>query len=523
MATNSIHPAGVTATEAAFRSILYQRIDGRAERRAAPECFSDLNLDQIVEAVTAGKDEYDLRPFFYAPLDAVDDIAYRHEVFQDLERASVVECLRAFAQRMRTMREHLTQAGKFYYPQQRESWFLDAAALYCETVTVLGRDLDGAPLRAKGLVAFRDYLRAYAASDRFQSLVADIQSVKQGLATIRYCILIRGDSFTIRRYEGEPDYSADVVQTFERFKQGAVTDYAVSFASARDMNHVEAAVVGFVAQLWPEEFRRLGEFWTRHREYEDGVIRTFDREIQFYIAYLEYVARFRNAGLSVCYPRVSKSKAVLCRDGYDFALAQRLIPERSPVVANDFYLRGPERILVVSGPNQGGKTTLARTFGQLHYLARLGCPVAGTEAHTFLFDALLTHFEREEDITTLRGKLEDDLVRIREILNQATPDSIIILNEIFTSTVLDDAILLSRNIMGAIMRLDLLCVCVTFIDELASLGERTVSMVSTVAPDNPAVRTYKIVRKPADGLAYALSIAEKYRVTYDQLKRRIGS
>ncbi len=485
---------------------------------------SDLNLDQIVETIAGDREEHDLiTTLLFQHLEDIDTIEYRHEVFRDLEDRTLFERVGHFADLMRQVRAHLEQVKKMQYQYQLEGWFLDAAAIYCDAVHSLADDLGAAQLGSRALLAFREFLTDYVASPAFLALSADTRDRKDALAQIRYCIHIRGDRVDVSRYEGQPDYSAEVLETFERFKQGAVKDYRVNYRTWPGMNHVGAQILQMLARLFSDEFSALDQYCRQHGEFFDETVRRFERELQFYLAYLEHIAPLRSAGLCFCYPEVTTSKEVFAADTFDLALAKKLTSEGKPVITNEFHLAGPERIFVVSGPNQGGKTTFARTFGQLHHLAGVGCPVPGRAARLFLYDHLFAHFGREEDLAKMSGKLEDDLVRIREVLQSATSDSIVILNEIFTSTTLHDARFLGAKVMKKIIQLDLLCVYVTFVDELACLGEPVVSMVSTIVPENPAERTYKVLRGPADGLAYALAIAEKHGVTYERLRRRVAS
>ncbi len=493
------------------------------EQVEAPECLHDLNLDQVIGQITGSREGYRLLPFFWAPLDDGETIAFRHEVLRDLEEADVRRRIDAFAAGMGRMRANLKRAADARYEKQRDTWLLQAVGCYCEAVKRLAAELEEAGPASAGLRSLGGYLDGFARAPGFADLDAEQQRVAAALAAIDYTIEIRGDRVRVDSNREEADYGEEIHASFERFRQGKVDNYRFRYDRDPAMNHIEAQILDLVAKLNPEPFADLAAFRERNTDFLDATLERLDREVQFYLAYLDYIEPLRAAGLSFCEPEVGEElKAVRASDSFDLALATKLVGEGDPVITNDWGLSGKERIFVVSGPNQGGKTTFARSFGQLHYLARLGLGVPGREARLLLSDRIFTHFERQEEHTNLSGKLEDDLVRVRAILDAATPRSVVVMNESFSSTALEDARLLGRRVLERLSELEALCVYVTFVDELASLNQRTVSLTSTVDPDDPATRTFKVVRRPADGRAYAIAIAEKYRLTYEQLTERIG-
>lgn len=509
-----------------YRSILFlDTQEGEAAEAAQqPDFFTDLNLDQVVEAVTAGYDRYELKPLFYQPLLTVDAIAYRQEVFQDLEDEAFFARITAFSEAMSNVRTELSQSSAMRNARQGQRTFVEAATTYVKAVSTFAVDLMEAQISSRGLLSVRDLVTDYASSTEFVTLREDVRTMREDLDRVRYRMEVNGYRVTVSRPEGETDYSADVRACFERFRQDDVNDHRLTDVSNKQLSHLEIQILEFVVRLFPETFVSLASFCDTHRDFLDDALVSFDREFHFYASYLGYLASIRAAGLAFNYPTMNaESKRIEVKRAFDLALADKLVLDGVPVVCNDVSLKRDERILVVTGPNQGGKSTFARMFGQLHYLGSLGLPVPGKSARLFLFDELYTHFEKEEDISTLVGKLEEELVRVRAILDRATPKSIIILNEMFTSTTLDDAIVLGTHVLQRIIALDALCVSVTFIDEFASLSSSTVSMMSNVDQKDATRRTFKIIRKPADGFAYSTAIAHKHRLGYASLKERLGS
>jgi DNA mismatch repair protein MutS len=484
-----------------------------------PDHLADLNLDQVFEVIAGSRREYDLAPFLRSPLPDERSVAYRQAVFRDLE-SGLSGPVEDFAARMRRMRSHLAGASQRRHGYEKAAWFLDAGHIYCEAVAGLDQALTRSRASSEGLRRCQVYLHACMESESFQRLRMDTDRLEGELHGLRYCVRVHGGQVTVSDYGGEPDYSAEVLATFHKFRMGDVKSRLVEFRHDFQ-NHVQEMVVDRVALLHPELFRSLLSYHEAHADLVDPVISRFDREVQLFLGYLSFIEPLKKTGLHFFYPEVSQSREVRACETFDLALARKLVGEGHPIVVNDMELRGEERIAVISGPNQGGKTTFARTFGQLHYLAGLGFPVPGTSGRIFLCDRVLTHFARQEHVEDLHSGLEQELLRVREMLERATSRSVVVMNESFASTTSDDQLYLGREIIGRLIETDAIAVYVTFIDELSRLGPSVVSMMSTVRPDNPAERTFKVIRKPADGRAYALVVAEAHGLTYATIAGRV--
>lgn len=512
-----------------FYSILFPDNKQYGEKRNCdvPKYFKDLNIDQIINACLRNKKEYGLESFFMTPLSDEEVIRYRQDVFKDLENDSIKALFMDFSVRVAQIGRYMGQKwdevknGKV--KENRYISFgriLDYAGQYCDAIKKISDGLTSLNLSSQGLNGFKDYLKEYVFQGVYKDFTDSVYKLRDVFGKLEYCMLIKHDTIRVKKYEGQEDLTEKLISIFSPFAGSNAKDYRHKIQDEPYADYVEDSVLAMLSKLYRDEFVQLEAFCEKYKDFGDEIIIRFSNEIQFYLLWLNLVNDLRQAGLSFCYPEVSHEvKHIYAIAGFDLALAREKYRD---TITNDFEMKEPEHIIAISGPNNGGKTTFAREFGQMNYLAALGLCVPGKEASLFLFDNIYTHFGREEITHATDGKLQDDLVRIHDIFMQATGKSIIIVNEIFASTTLNDALTLGGHMMDKFAELGCPCVVVTFLDELANHGSDTVSMMSTIYKDDPSKRTYKIVRKPPDGLAYAMTIAGKHGLTYDEVVRRIG-
>jgi DNA mismatch repair protein MutS len=514
MALAQTSPAVATGV---FVSLLDADRDA-ADDAAEPPFFADLNLGSLVSGLVERRKREDLAHFFWTPAPTIDAARYRQEVFRDLQDEPILHALDRYAQQLADMRRWRKLSTDAWSEHERQMLAFEAVRRYLAAVRELRDSLSSTTPASRALRSLGSWLDLHVESAGHRALRESADTLQARLSGIDYRVRILGDRVYVGYPKDEIAYTPEIDATFERFRHGEVDDHRMKVPRGPGLDHVEAQILSLVARLYPAEFRALAAFLDRWSDFAAPTLMRLDREAHFFLAFHDLTERHRQAGVAYCLPELVDAGAPLrAVDLVDIALADKRVGGGGRVVPNDVELSGAERVLVVTGPNQGGKTTFARSVAQLAYLARLGVPVPARRATVPFVDSIFTLFERGENLDDLRGKLNDELERVREVLEVASPSSLIVLNEVFTSTSLDDAVVLSSQVLRRVIELGAVVVCVTFLDELTTLSESTVSMVAAVDAADRTTRTFKVVRRRADGASYAAALRDKYGLAFATL------
>ncbi len=257
-------------------------------------------------------------------------------------------------------------------------------------------------------------------------------------------------------------------------------------------------------------------------------------ELVIYLRIARFIKKYRESGLNFTKPEImDKGKKIIeVKDSYNINLAINMYYKKSldELVFNDIQINQEEGIIILTGPNQGGKTVYTQSIGIVQIFFQLGMFVPGSEARLSPVDGIFTHFQKEENINTGTGRFGDEAIRIREIFERASENTLILMNEPFSSTNPSESIYLLKEVLKAFAMFGARVVVATHFHEIAENIEDirgktiAVSYIATVKKENEDFhkRLYKVVKSKPEGKSYAIELAKKYGLDFEELKNIIS-
>ncbi len=479
-------------------------------KEETPAYFQDLNLETVLERLTM-KWGRNLRNYFrYLPPTARDE-AYRRAVYGDVKKEDVYSALMEFTNRMADVEELRREKGKVPGDMQRAVWELREIEAYCGTYAELLEALKQSELFSEGMQNFRGILQEILESAEFMQMREQVSGILKKIRELRLVITYEKDRVRVALGEAPGEY--------ESAADGRKPVLRNPFAANPVLTELERACLEVLEKKQPEFFRGLLESAQRYEAYERPVLKRFEKEILFYLSFGTLQREMEKKGFSFAVPEVSEERPPEGKGLYDLALACVSLADGRKVIANDFYYNKGESFFVLTGPNQGGKTTFARSLGQLVYFARIGLDVPAKSANVPFFPDIQTHFSVEESVETGRGKLKEELVRLAPMMEEHCQGTFVIINELFTTAASYDAQIMGRKVLEHFIGLGCMGIYVTHLKELTAVHESVVSLRAML--DERRLQTFEIRRGEASDIACAENQVNKYRLTYEQLKERL--
>lgn len=535
---------------------------GRDGPRLSANTQRDLNLTEIAEALAGSHCRAaDIQGLLLALITDPDVIRYRQDILEDVLNAPELEVsIEAFLPQANALGRYVYFPSREQSPLHEVTWRIGQLELYVECVERLHAitfDVQG-QLRSAGLRRLADEVAAVRAGSVYQNLVRELPDLAAQVRGVGSVTLGVNLDDHLRPVE-----ATLLAVNRERFRGAASSLLGRLFGRALPSDEWEGIArlhsapratgplgsLGLDNPLLTPLFRDLADVLKqatkpvaaaleRYQQINVGFLSDLRIELAFYLGAARLVRHLQEAGLALCKPALAptEDRVMAVDDAYNLYLALRLTPPggeeaRPEVVTNDVRLDDEGRILILTGPNRGGKTTYTQAVGQIQVLAQAGLYVPGTRARISPVDGVHTHFPAEENPRAEAGRLGEEAQRLGAIFAEATRHSLILLNESLATTSPGESLYLAQDIVRALRLLGTRGIYATHLHELAagidalnastpgdSVVASLVALVADGAGSNGAIRqTYRIVPGPPLGKSYAREIAARYGISYEQL------
>jgi hypothetical protein len=428
-----------------------------------PALIEDLGLQTLFGAMSGG-DEFLAAVAERAVLTSLDDpqaIVYRQHVLQDcLEQAPVVRQMYDVAVEAALGSKKIYRGIFSQSPDAVLRWSIEALQLFVGLLRRLRQiaDSHAASFRSEGFTALFATLASELGDDYFAAVDDHLSQLRFRGGVLLSAGLGKGSKATgyvLRRaWQRRQNW-------LSRISGNDRPGYTMRIADRDESGHRSLADlrgrgINLAANALAQSTDHILSFFTMLR-----------CELGFYVGCLNARDHLAQKQEPVCFP-VPQSPGGPVRLSfqslYDVCLSLRLDGGRA--VGNDAAADG-KTLVIITGANQGGKSTFLRSVGLAHLMMQCGMFVPAESFSGTVCAGLFTHYRREEDAAMESGKLDEELARMSEIADRVTPGSIVLFNESFAATNEREGSQIARQIVRALVESGIRVFFVTHFFDLA--------------------------------------------------------
>ncbi|MBO4627319.1 MAG: hypothetical protein J5645_05050 [Lachnospiraceae bacterium] len=405
-----------------------------------------------------------LKNIMMIPLASAEEIAYRQEIVADaIENLNTVRWLYRISTNMlakwnelgRNIRERIRQGS----PTMRLLTEIRVLALFADALSAVRRVIapqDG--LSSRGLRRFREeFLEAFSEEREaiVRKVLEDISFYTEGLEQkeeqlvvvkpriVLECGLEDGLRFSSMKLE-------EVSSEYTKFvRKGSTREKLQKFINARIPDSFPADDGRVKEQAQTLERGVVSYLVRKLRGLTDEFSTFFDQlriQAGFYLAAAQLTEHMRRLSTEWCFPTVCDRRDLEFTDLREFVMG---LTQRIRVTGNTCSLRGKD-LLIVTGANQGGKSTFLRSIAIAQVMMQCGLPVTAKEFKSGIFPRIFVHFTRREDSAMNSGRLDDELKRMNGIVEHVGDGSLVFLNESFATTTEKEGAVIAYDIIRAL-------------------------------------------------------------------------